>query len=194
MQGDAPLVACPLASISESTVRRPARACSGARSTPRGSRSRNARRPTLPDVIEEFGVVDRIPTRACLFRRCPLLLPVGYACCMVGFRGESARSMPIYVAPPKAPTRGCQKICAHRLGIFGHAPTGRGTIFIFRNKFFILSRERLAGGPSDDQLFPPHNFNNGLVVPRHEFLLNSHSSYRLVQKVRRLTTKADSCQ
>ena len=30
--------------------------------------------------------------------------------------------------------------------LFGHVPTGRGTIFIFRSKFLSYSREGLAAG------------------------------------------------
>ena len=41
------------------------------------------------------------------------------------------------------------KICAHRMGIFGHAPTGRGTIFIFRSKFLSY---RGRGSPARQRM------------------------------------------
>ena len=40
---------------------------------------------------------------------------------------------------------------------FGQAPTPGGLFFLLP-QIFILSRGKLPGGPSDDQLFPPHNF------------------------------------
>jgi hypothetical protein len=40
----------------------------------------------------------------------------------------------------------------------GHAPTCEVTIFIFRSKFLSYSREGLAGGPTDEQLFARQNF------------------------------------
>jgi hypothetical protein len=35
--------------------------------------------------------------------------------------------------------------------LFGHAPTGRGTIFISRNKFLSSRGRELAAGPADEQ-------------------------------------------
>jgi hypothetical protein len=42
--------------------------------------------------------------------------------------------------------------------LFGHAPTGRGTIFISRNKFLSSRGRELAAGPADEQLFTRQNF------------------------------------
>jgi transposase InsO family protein len=39
-----------------------------------------------------------------------------------------------------------QKICAHRPGKFGYAPTGRGTIFLLRKRFAFILCSSPAGG------------------------------------------------
>ena len=68
---------------------------------------------------------------------------------------------------------------------FGHAPTGRGTIFICAANFYPIEGGTCRRGQRMGNYFAPRNFccpRSWLFVPRHEFLVHSHSSYRSVQK------------
>jgi hypothetical protein len=60
-----------------------------------------------------------------------------------------------------------QKLCAHRMGIFGHAPTGEEDHFHFSQQIFILSKEELAG-PAEEQIFCPAK----LPMPRKRLVVN----------------------
>ena len=98
--------------------------------------------------------------------------------------------------------RGCISVsCAVSTPVLvtnlGHVTTGRGTIFISRNKFLSSRGRELAAGPADEQLFARQNFPcpaMGLSYPDMSFRCTRTPPTARSKNVCRLTTTADSCQ